>query len=223
MVYAEFDRLKEDDAKNCKKGVACGNSCIARGKKCKQNLGAKAAAIADHLSDPANLEKGAESSDGESENVEPSLTDKFPQISSSEVEMFEKETEIGDNIVKTTIADDSFQTEPSPPPIVQIVGIEINGGYDKSSNIEREDALKLAFASRRHVREYVKAVPEGTVLSNTPHTKDGFGDQRAKLYERAGFSPPNKDNVMYSIVSGGKNIPITLEEINALKEAGHIK
>ena len=63
MVYTEFDRLKEDDAKNCKKGIACGNSCISQSKKCKQNLGAKAAAVADHLSDPANLEKGAESSD----------------------------------------------------------------------------------------------------------------------------------------------------------------
>lgn len=59
----EFDRLKENDAKNCKKGVACGNSCIAQSKKCKQNLGAKAAAVADHISDPANLEKGAESSE----------------------------------------------------------------------------------------------------------------------------------------------------------------
>lgn len=63
MVHTEFDRLKEDDARNCKKGIACGNSCISQSKKCKQNLGTKAAAIADHISDPANLEKGAESSE----------------------------------------------------------------------------------------------------------------------------------------------------------------
>lgn len=61
-MVTEFDRLKENDAKNCKKGMPCGNSCIAQGKKCKSGLEPKAAAIADHLSDPTNLEKGAESS-----------------------------------------------------------------------------------------------------------------------------------------------------------------
>ena len=69
MVYTEFDRLKESDAKNCKKGMACGNTCITKFKKngepsqCKSGLAPKAAAIADHISDPANLEKGAGSSD----------------------------------------------------------------------------------------------------------------------------------------------------------------
>jgi hypothetical protein len=66
-MVTEFDRLKENDAKNCKKGMPCGNSCIAQGKKCKSGMAPKAAAVADHLSDPANLEKGAESGDPFSE------------------------------------------------------------------------------------------------------------------------------------------------------------
>ena len=226
MVFTltDFDKAEAKGKKNCSKGLAWGAGCISKTKKCKQKIGAGGGAYADHIGDPANLEKGAESNEGaesaESGKKEQSLTEKFPKISSEELDLFEKETDTGSNTVKTTIGSDFFQ-KLDPPPSINIIGIEVNGGYDKSKAIEGKDGLKLALASREHVREYVKAAPEGTVLSNTPYQGDGFGDQRAKLYEKAGFSPPNSDNEMYSIVSGGKNIPITLDEIQALKDAGH--
>jgi hypothetical protein len=223
FTFTDFDKAKAKGKKNCSKGLACGAGCISKTKKCKIKMGAGGGAYADHLSDPANLEKGAESS-GSSPEVEKieeqPLTEKFPKISGENPDAYSKETQIGENKVKTLISEDFFQTL-DPPPSFQVIGIQINDGYDKSSSIEGKDGLKLALASREHVREYVKAAPEGTVLSNTPYQGDGFGDQRAKLYEKAGFSPPNSDNEMYSIVSGGKNIPITLDEIKALKDAGH--
>lgn len=79
MVYTEFDRLKESDAKNCKKGVACKNTCIQKGKQCRDPLKGKAAAVADHVSDPANLEKGAESSEA-SDKAEFTLDENFQPV-----------------------------------------------------------------------------------------------------------------------------------------------
>jgi hypothetical protein len=60
MTYTEFDILGSDA--NCKKGMPCGNSCISKMKKCKKGLGTAVAAIAEHITNPDNLEKGAGSS-----------------------------------------------------------------------------------------------------------------------------------------------------------------
>lgn len=62
MAYTEFDILGSDV--NCKKGMPCGNSCISKSKKCRKGLGTAVAAIAEHITNPDNLEKGAGSSDG---------------------------------------------------------------------------------------------------------------------------------------------------------------
>ena len=64
MVFTltDFDKAKAKGKKNCSKGLACGAGCISKSKKCKIKMGAGGGAYADHLSDPANLEKGAESS-----------------------------------------------------------------------------------------------------------------------------------------------------------------
>lgn len=198
--------------RNCTKGIPCGNTCISAGKKCKNKLPAKTSASLDALTNPDNLESGAGSSGG--------LTDKFPPLNTSELETVEQIAEIGSNTV-TTVIFEGYSQPTTPPPFVQEIGILINSQFDKNSSIEGKDGLKLALASREHVRDYIKNAPEGTVLSNSPYQDDGFGDQRARLYEKAGFSAPNENNEMYSIVSGGKNIPITLDEIKALKDAGH--
>ncbi|MBD2316677.1 hypothetical protein [Phormidium tenue] len=206
-------------AKNCTKGIPCGIGCISASKKCRTKLPSNVSASLDAIADPENLEAGAE-------KAEPSLTDKFPSLNSSEGELWDKTTKIGDNEILTYVSpngklEQKMGSGVEPPPTFQDVIIVVNDNLDKSSSIEGKEGLKLALASREHVREYVKQAPEGTILSNTPHKDDGFGDQRAKLYEKAGFSPRSSKGEMYSIVSGGKNIPITLDEIKALKEAGH--
>ena len=65
MVFTltDFDKAKAKGKKNCSKGLACGAGCISKTKKCKQKMGAGGGAYADHVSDPDNLEKGAESSE----------------------------------------------------------------------------------------------------------------------------------------------------------------
>ena len=62
FTFTDFDKAKAKGKKNCTKGLACGAGCISKTKKCKQKIGAGGGAYADHVSDPANLEKGAESS-----------------------------------------------------------------------------------------------------------------------------------------------------------------
>jgi hypothetical protein len=226
IFFMDLDLGCVSQYKNCVRGKACGNTCINKDRACKPKPNAKANAVGDLLANPDNLEKGAESFDGLlADDFLPqnnSLTDKFPPIYTGPLERFTKTSFVGDeHDIETDIK--SAKNPPiDPPPSVQNVNIFVDSGFSKS-NIEGKDGLKLALASRDHVREYVKQAPEGTVLMNTPFSGDGFGDQRAKLYEKAGFSPPDKDEHMYSIVSEGKNIPITLDEIKALKEAGHTK
>jgi predicted Ser/Thr protein kinase len=64
FTLTEFDatKAKAKGKKNCTKGLACGAGCISKTKKCKQKMGAGGGGFADHITDPSNLEKGAESS-----------------------------------------------------------------------------------------------------------------------------------------------------------------
>jgi hypothetical protein len=224
FTFTDFDKAKSKakSKKNCKKGMPCGAGCISKTKKCKQKMGAGGGAYVDHVSDPANLEKGAESSE---EGKEPPLTDRFPPLNKKEPEPFEQKTKIDKNRVTTEIAGDSFQdsgvSKVSPPPYIQEVVITVNGTMDKGEKISEKDGFKLALASRAHVKEYVGSAKDGTVLSNSPYADDGFGAERSKLYQKAGFSAPDENNMMYSIVSGGKNIPITIDEIKSLKDSKH--
>jgi tRNA A-37 threonylcarbamoyl transferase component Bud32 len=49
-------------AKNCIKGIPCGNACISAGKKCKSKLPSNVSASLDAIADPNNLAEGAGSS-----------------------------------------------------------------------------------------------------------------------------------------------------------------
>jgi hypothetical protein len=206
-------------AKNCTKGIPCGNACISASKKCKSKLPSNVSASLDAIANPANLEKGAESS-------EPiPLTDKYPPLIAKEYEDFVETKTIGENSVTTSIEHDAGQysgmSKVSPPPYFQEVTVAVNGTVNKEGEISGKDGLKLALASRETVNGYVKTAPDGTIITAAPHLGDGFGAERTRLYEKAGFSAPDENNVMHSIVRGGKITPITIDEIQALKEAGH--
>jgi serine/threonine protein kinase len=49
-------------AKNCTKGIPCGNACISASKKCKSKLPSNVSASLDAIADPNNLEEGAQTS-----------------------------------------------------------------------------------------------------------------------------------------------------------------
>lgn len=205
-------------AKNCTKGIPCGNACISASKKCKSKLPSNVSASLDAIANPNNLEAGAE-------KAEPPLTDKFPPLISNKYKPFEETKEIGENFVTTSIEQDAAQyagmAKVSPPPYFQEVTVAVNGTVNKEGEISSKDGLKLALASRETVNGYVKKVPDGTIITAAPHMGDGFGKERIRLYEKAGFSSPDENNVMHSIVNSGKITPITIDEIQALKEAGH--
>lgn len=64
-MISTFERLGAYTDKNCKKGIPCGNTCISQSKTCKKGLEGKAQEYANHITNPENLESGADSSEGD--------------------------------------------------------------------------------------------------------------------------------------------------------------
>ena len=62
FTFTDFDKAKTKSKKNCVKGMPCGFGCISKAKKCKKRIFGGGGGYADHITDPDNLEKGAESS-----------------------------------------------------------------------------------------------------------------------------------------------------------------
>jgi hypothetical protein len=185
MVYIEFDRLKEDDARNCKKGIACGNSCIAQSKKCKQNLGAKAAAVADHISDPANLEEGAEKS-GESEKTDEAL---LKDLKKEDPDFVEKWGTVDDEVPDPETGAKILNSDAPPPTSEQVANIQeytgenysyINeslrdtGRYDESE-FEESGGKEYWQEKGRDITNALEAIPdkyEGVVYRGTSLPKE---------------------------------------------------
>ena len=231
MVYTEFDRLGTGSDANCKKGMPCGNSCISKSKKCREGLGTAVSAVVDHVTDPPNLEQGAGSN--EASEVQKTDKDVDPLLQSllddgkknalkggAKAASFVDEKEVNGNIMNIGTLDVGKVLGVDEPPKVAAIDIKINEEYDKGQNISPRDSLKLALAAKSSMLEQAKYMPDGSVLYNSPYDKDGFADKRASLYEKAGFSPPNKDGGMFSIVLDGKMRPVTKEQIIDLKERG---
>lgn len=65
LTFTEFDKTKAKikNKKNCVKGMPCGFGCISKSKKCKKRIFGGGGDYADHITDPDNLEKGAESTE----------------------------------------------------------------------------------------------------------------------------------------------------------------
>jgi hypothetical protein len=184
MVYTEFNRLRESDAKNCKKGMPCGNSCIAQGKKCKSGMAPKAAAIADHLSDPANLEKGAESSG--SENTDETL---LKDLKKEDPDFVEKWGTAEDEIPDPETGAKILNADAPPPTPEQVANIQeytgenysyINeslrdtGRYDESE-FEESGGKEYWQEKGRDITNALEAIPdkyEGVVYRGTSFPKE---------------------------------------------------
>lgn len=62
-TFTDFDKAKAKSKKNCVKGMPCGFGCISKTKKCKKRIFGGGGDYADHITNPDNLEKGAESTE----------------------------------------------------------------------------------------------------------------------------------------------------------------
>ncbi len=97
------------------------------------------------------------------------------------------------------------------------VNISVNGGSVRDTLKGKEDTgRKIAFKSKRVIKDWVKDLPDGRILENTPETRDDAGEARISLYKLGGFGDPDDTyGRMHGIVKDGKIKPVTIEEINA--------
>ena len=103
------------------------------------------------------------------------------------------------------------------------ISIKVGNSYDKNDAIPPKDRLKIALKAKSMVKEAVKNLPDGTTLTNSPYSADGFGEERRRLYMAAGFSRGSADTPMMGIVKNGKILPVTAHQMDILTKAGYFK
>lgn len=85
----------------------------------------------------------------------------------------------------------------------------VNGTFDAGT---AKNGREVALGVRDQLKSSLSKLPEGTILYNVPYDEDGQGSRRAKLYQKAGFSPMNEDGEMFAVMSKGKPTPISKTE-----------
>lgn len=130
---------------------------------------------------------------------------------------------------------DVFEAESYSPKIAQYKPLEESGRFNSldiplveyafSANyeystedafVDPDNAVKGAFALRNAFREHMANLPNGQIVVNAPTKSDGKGDNRAKLYKRAGFGDMDVDGVQWAYVENGKLKPISPKDLNKL-------
>ena len=96
-------------AKNCTKGIPCGNACISAGKKCKSKLPSNVSASLDAIADPNNLEEGASTS---GENTDETLLKDLKEADPDFVEKWSAD----DNEVPDPETGAKLLNSDAPPP-----------------------------------------------------------------------------------------------------------
>lgn len=82
----------------------------------------------------------------------------------------------------------------------------VNGTFNAGT---AKNGREVALGVRDQLKSSLSKLPEGTLLYNAPYDEDGQGSRRAKLYQKAGFSPMNEDGEMFSVMAKGKPTPIS--------------
>lgn len=96
---------------------------------------------------------------------------------------------------------------------------KVNGGYDAGTISDSREGVKAALKIRKQIQNEIAKIPDGTLLSNSPHDGDGKGNQRAALYKSFGFSDVDNSGLMpqqWAIVQNGKLRPITVSQVEEL-------
>ena len=99
------------------------------------------------------------------------------------------------------------------------IAIYVDDSYEKVK-MSKKEGTEVAIRAMRMVQSEVAKMTDGTLLTNTPTVTDGLGKKRIKLYERAGFGPPDQRR-MRSVVKNGKMTPISGEQYRYLMENRH--
>jgi hypothetical protein len=165
---------------------------------------------------------GGGGSGGSSDDKDP-ITDKFPPLSSDRPATSQTQQKIGKDLIEIEATEEARQTialVDGGPPYIQSITVYVNYTVNAGTSNPKNNR-RIALTAKSMIDSYVKKAKEGTVLHNSPYTRDGKGADRISLYQRAGFSEPTKGNDMFAIVKSGKLVPITRAEIRKLKKLGH--
>jgi hypothetical protein len=107
------------------------------------------------------------------------------------------------------------------PPSV-LVSFTVNGGFSVGSIGDPKEALKMGLKIKRSLASMVGKLSDGVLVSNTPHTSDGKGGDRAAIYEKFGFGPRDKTGTQWGVISRGRILPVSIERVRESRGAGQI-
>jgi hypothetical protein len=94
------------------------------------------------------------------------------------------------------------------------VNYELSAGTAKNPT---KNAAQVMYAVKSRLINTMARLPDGMILYNKPHTKDGKGDGRTRIYQKAGFGEQSKNGGMYGVIIQGKLWPLTQSEYKVLK------
>lgn len=170
-------------AKNCTKGIPCGNACISAGKKCKSKLPSNVSASLDAIADPNNLEEGASTS---GENTDETL---LKDLKEADPDFVEKWGTVDDEIPDPETGAKILNADAPPPTPEQVANIQeytgenysyINeslrdtGRYDESE-FEESGGKEYWQEKGRDITNALEAIPdkyEGVVYRGTSLPKE---------------------------------------------------
>jgi hypothetical protein len=143
--------------RNCTKGIPCGNTCISAGKKCKNKLPAKTSASLDAITNPDNLEAGAD--------------------------LLDLDALLGDSPLETTAP--KVDAKPvkldAPPDSKEILG---EGAYGRVFITDQGTAYKESLDGGAISKNEVKLMEEASKLGVAPQLIGTYTEGRAiKGYE----------------------------------------
>ena len=88
------------------------------------------------------------------------------------------------------------------------ISFEVNGGYDYGTVKDRKEQMEVAGSVREMYDSVIRSLPVGAVIRTSPYGDDGKGKGRANVYEKIGFSAPDKEKVQYAVkLSDGSMAP----------------
>ena len=130
-------------------------------------------------------------------------------------ETFGESYKIDGNNLSINASETSLRVDGVDLPSIE-VNISVNGGSVRDEIKGSElSKIKLGLKSKQVITDWVKSLPDGRILENTPETRDDAGDARIRLYKLGGFGDPDDTyGRMHGIVKNGKIKPVNIEEIN---------
>lgn len=207
--------------KRCVVGLSCGFSCIAKKKKCSERVTQRVAKI---LSSAAEVIRAQSQPAKQSQDYEALAKDTGNWLSREDYKtvkqgdgLIKTKTKYGDEVTVGAITYPRMIDNMGPMIGAEVTAVEvdfrINGSYDKNTRgMTEERRVSAGYSAMKTLKEKLKTLPDGTLLSNSPHKDDGNGDYRKRVYSKLGFMK-NGENEMFAVKFGNKLYPVSKNQL----------